>query len=51
MQTSMLGNDLAIILMATIIMEENTRPRVRTIWKHRMQQGFFVKSTIGKLFR
>jgi hypothetical protein len=55
METSMLGNDLAILLMATIIMEENTRPRVRTVWKHRRQQGFLQNQLLGsysdKLFR
>jgi hypothetical protein len=54
-QTAMLGNNLAAMLIFVIIMEENARPRELTVWKYRRQERFLQNQLLGsysdKMFR
>jgi hypothetical protein len=46
-QTTMLGNNLATMLIFVIVMEENARPQKRIVWKYRRQEGIVQNQLMG----
>jgi hypothetical protein len=55
MQTAMLSNILATLVMVFLIAEENARPREKRVWKYRRQGAFLQQHLLqeysDKMFR
>ena len=47
MQGAIHANDLSILLMLFLSLEDDSKSRIRSIWRYDRQQGFFKNQLLG----